>query len=191
MLEAKKRSRHHFIKTAPVKSSICQRLGAARRLAGDSLSCSWANTGRRWRFRFESAQLRCKLLPILALEMGLIWTNSCCGVVGKRRPPLVMYVLMPHMRATFHNGSCFQNRTAHTCDNGQNGLNTPRNITLIASLHVSCATPCVQPAHRKSNTESTRHCYTSEVLASVLASEAYGVAASIAVLWSEPSIRRV
>ena len=28
MLEAKKRSRHHFIKTAPVKSSICQRLDA-------------------------------------------------------------------------------------------------------------------------------------------------------------------
>ncbi len=102
-----------------------------------------------------------------------------------------MYVLMPHMRATSHNGSCFRNRTVHTCDNGQNGLNTPRNITLIASLHVSCATPCVQPAHRKSNTESTRHCYTSEFLASVLASEAYGVTASTAALWSEPSIRRV
>ena len=85
---AKRRSKHHFIKTAPVKRSICQRLGAARKLTGDSVTCSGGNTDRRWRFRFESAQLRCRLLPIPGLERGLIGTNSCCGVFGKRRPPL-------------------------------------------------------------------------------------------------------
>ena len=77
-----------LIKTAPVKRSICQRLDAARKLTGDSVSCTGGNTDRRWRFRFDSAQLGSRLLPIIALDRGLIGTNICCGVFGKRRPPL-------------------------------------------------------------------------------------------------------
>ena len=77
-----------LIKTAPVKRSICQRLDAARKLTGDSVSCRGGNTDRRWRFRFDSAQLGSRLLPIIALDRGLIGTNICCGVFGKRRPPL-------------------------------------------------------------------------------------------------------